>query len=231
MGNFRLRGGKRSLSAKSRKHCGGANFAGSVSNTTPVTSAMGGGGGVAEFAEDLYGKAGSQSAAPGSNVIVMNHAQAGGNALQALIKGGVSPLEMKGGVSPLEMKGGVNPFGKGGASELAEVTVGGESLVPVSVGGGDLAFAETTGGGHPLVNGGAMVDIAVPAALLFANNAYGRRKTGPVHMIGNVGRSVGKRLTRSVGSVSRGLSRSVRFKGRKSQRRRRRTRGGRVRGG
>ena len=114
---------------------------------------------------------------------------------------------------------------------------GGSALAPSQL-GGDLAFTEITGGGHPLVKGGAMIDIAVPAALVLANNAYGRTTTGPVHMIGNVGRSVGKRLNRSVGSVKRGLSRSVRFSPfnrrksqRKSQRKRRRTRGGKVRGG
>lgn len=236
MPSFRERysGGKRRRSgSRSRRHRGGANLPGSVGNATPVTSSMGGGG-AAEFGMSVYGAGDSQSAAPGGNVIAMNHVQAGGNALQSLIKGGVGPLaQIKGGVSPLaQIKGGVGPLTA--LDPLAQVTVGGAPLTPVTLGGGDLAFTELTGGGHPLVKGGAMVDIAVPAALLFANTAYGRRTTGPVHMIGNVGRSVGKRLNRSVGSVRQGLSRSVRFspfKGRKSQRRRRTRGGNRLKGG
>lgn len=109
---------------------------------------------------------------------------------------------------------------------IAMNSVGGAALAPAQL-GGNLAFTEIKGGNLLKPTGGAMIDIAVPAALVFANNAYGKTTTGPVHMIGNVSRSVGKKLARSVGSV-----RFSPFKRRKSQRKRRRTRGGKfTRGG
>ena len=91
---------------------------------------------------------------------------------------------------------------------------GGAPLMPAQLGGSaNLAFTEYSGGGGK--KGGAF-DVLIPAALLYANNTFGK-KSEAVHAIGNMGRSVG---------------RSVRFlgsKGRKSRRRgssRRRTKGG-----
>ncbi len=112
---------------------------------------------------------------------------------------------------------------------------GGGSLTPALVtGGGGLPYS-VIGDESDVVKtpyGGSMVDFAVPAALLIANNAYGRRTTGPVHAIGNMGRS----MTRSVSNVGKSMGKRMRrsvsfspFKGRKS--RRRRTRGGKMRGG